>query len=250
MAGLTKTQLDRLGERIRKEEISDRDLTLLDEYRRSFSPAFEQVVRKVREALDIEVAGRPAKSTPSIRDKLLRESIRFTQIQDIAGCRIVVADISEQDRTVEIIEDLFNDTVVVDRRKKPSNGYRAVHVLVKLEGKTVELQVRTVLQHLWAEFSEKLSDSFGTEIKYGKGNDEVRSLLSATSGVVASAERLDLAFERKKQEITGARYDGPEFEGFDKLEFEIQRLRETATLLFHKLVEANQRLFRADRRLK
>jgi ppGpp synthetase/RelA/SpoT-type nucleotidyltranferase len=37
---------------------------------------------------------------------------------------------------------------VIDRREKPSHGYRAVHVIVECGGRMVEIQVRTELQHL------------------------------------------------------------------------------------------------------
>src|SRR6266704_1936073 len=76
---------------------------------------------------------------PLYQRSYAEKTIRLTQIQDIAGCRIVTPDI-------------------IDRRDTPSHGYRAVHVIVRHSGKLVEIQVRTALQHLWAELSEKLAD--------------------------------------------------------------------------------------------
>jgi ppGpp synthetase/RelA/SpoT-type nucleotidyltranferase len=57
-------------------------------------------LKTIRDQLGLEPTGRPAKSTTSITEKLHRESIRLTQIQDIAGCRIVISDIAEQERVV------------------------------------------------------------------------------------------------------------------------------------------------------
>jgi ppGpp synthetase/RelA/SpoT-type nucleotidyltranferase len=37
---------------------------------------------------------------------------------------------------------------VMDRRKNPSYGYRAVHVIVMTQGASVEIQVRTALKDL------------------------------------------------------------------------------------------------------
>ena len=85
---VSKTQIDRLGDRLKREEITDTDLRLLDDFRRSFSDAYEFVVRAIRSELNLETTGRPAKSTAAIKEKLLRESVRLTQIQDIAGCRL------------------------------------------------------------------------------------------------------------------------------------------------------------------
>src|SRR5207247_2523827 len=108
---------------------------------------------------------RPAKSTTAIREKLLRETIRLTQIQDIAGCRLIVDGIADQDAVTSALSRLFDNAIVVDRRDKPSHGYRAVHVIVSYSNRPVEIQVRTSLQHLWAEFSEKLSDVIDPSIK-------------------------------------------------------------------------------------
>src|SRR6185295_11287916 len=72
----TKSKIDRLGDRLRKGDISEADLRLLDAYRRSFAEASEHVFAQIRDRLGMEPTGRPAKSTTSISDKLRRESIR------------------------------------------------------------------------------------------------------------------------------------------------------------------------------
>ncbi len=173
----SKNQIDRLGDRLRKGSIYDDDLRLLDSYRRSFTEAYELVIGQIRNQLNLEPTGRPAKSTTSIIDKLQRESIRLSQMQDIAGCRIVVADLLTQDEVVERLTDLFDRATIVDRREDPSHGYRAVHV-----------QIRTLLQHLWAELSEKLSDSVDSAIKYGHGDKEVVAILSVISQRIRDQE--------------------------------------------------------------
>ena len=82
---ISNTQIDRLGDRLRSNEVSDADLALLNDFRLSFAPAYEAVVEVLRNALKLEPTGRPAKSTVSIVDKLRRESLRLRQMQDIAG---------------------------------------------------------------------------------------------------------------------------------------------------------------------
>jgi ppGpp synthetase/RelA/SpoT-type nucleotidyltranferase len=185
---ISKTQIDRLGDRLKKGNITEADLRLLDLYRRSFTPAYEIVVGHIRKDLSLEPTGRPAKSTTSISEKLRRESIRLTQIQDIAGCRLTVIDIAEQDTVVQSLNNLFDKTIVVDRRQQPSHGYRAIHVIASCLDKMIEIQVRTSLQHLWAELSEKLSDIVDPAIKYGAGDEAVRTLLAQTSTMVISIE--------------------------------------------------------------
>jgi putative GTP pyrophosphokinase len=185
---ISKTQIDRLGDRIKRGQITEEDLRLLDRHRRTFTAAYEVVAGVVRDNLGLEPTGRPAKSTISIIDKLKRESIRLTQIQDIAGCRLVVADIEEQESVVRSLRDLFEQATIVDRREKPSHGYRAVHVVVNYGGKSIEVQVRTSLQQAWAELSEKLSDVEEPSVKYGGGSEKTQRFLRDASTLISMEE--------------------------------------------------------------
>jgi ppGpp synthetase/RelA/SpoT-type nucleotidyltranferase len=90
-------------------------------------------------------------------------------MQDIAGVRLVIEGTRlDQDRVVERILELFPDARMVDRREKPSYGYRAVHVIVRTRGCLVEVQVRTELQDSWAQGMERLADIYGRQIRYGE----------------------------------------------------------------------------------
>lgn len=194
MATPSKAQIDRLGDRLRKGPPTESDLRLLDEYRRSFGNAYDAVVHDLRERLHLQPTGRPAKSTTSIIEKLRRETIRLSQIQDIAGCRIVVTDIVEQAWVVESLKALFPSASLVDRRIDPSHGYRAVHVIARISEQLIEIQVRTTLQHLWAEFSERLSDRVDPSFKYGGGDDQIRQALSEIAEVAAEFEIIEKDF--------------------------------------------------------
>lgn len=199
---MTTTQIDRLGNRLKNESISDDDLRFLDLYRRSFSGAYEFVIGIIRTELTLEPTGRPAKSTTSISDKLHRESIRLSQIQDIAGCRLIVPDIAAQESVAQSLKNLFEEASIIDRRERPSHGYRAVHVLVTYMKKTIEIQVRTSLQHLWAELSEKFSDIVSPAIKYGGGDEQVQTLLGRFSILVANYERLEVNLANAAERLT------------------------------------------------
>jgi len=122
-------------------------------------------------------------------EKLHRESIRLTQVQDIAGCRVVVADIREQDGVVALLREVVPAASIVDRRENPSHGYRAVHLIVRISGALVDVQVRTSAQHLWAELSEKLSDVVDPGIKYGGGIEFAREALRVTSEALGTSEK-------------------------------------------------------------
>ena len=183
----SKTQIDKLGERLKGGHHTESDLRLLDDYRRSFGDAYEFVFRTIREGGEFP-RGRWAKTRDSIVNKLCRESLRLSQMQDIAGCRVVVVNIVQQDQFVASLRTFFPGATVIDRREKPSYGYRAVHIIAEVSGKPVEIQVRTELQQKWAEISEKLSD-VDSAIKYGGGPDELRKLLASASQMVAAYEK-------------------------------------------------------------
>jgi len=196
MGELSKSQVDKLGERLRQgasEGASEGDdLRLLEEYRRSFLPAFVEVMKTLR-GHALEPLERPAKSTPSIIAKLKRGSIRLSRIQDIAGCRILVRNRLDQDDMVQMLRSDFAAPLIKDRRDKPNNGYRAVHVIPCVGGQHVEIQVRTALQHLWAVVSEKAFDVLDPAIKYGGGPEALQEFLLKWSGEVAEFEMMEAA---------------------------------------------------------
>ena len=187
---VSKTQIDRLGDRLKGSPHTESDLRLLDDYRRSFGEAYEAVVRTIRQRGEFPT-GRLAKSTLSIVEKLRRESIRLSQMQDIAGCRVVVRSIVEQEQFVASLTADFPEASVIDRRDNSSYGYRAVHIIAEISGKPIEIQVRSSLQHLWAEVSEKSSDVLDPTIKYGGGSESWRSFLTMSSELVASYEAME-----------------------------------------------------------
>jgi len=68
------------------------------------------------------------------------------------------------------------------------------------DGKPIEIQIRTALQHLWAEFSEKMSDIVDPSIKYGGGPEDVKALLTEYSELVQDVEALEVGSRPTDQE--------------------------------------------------
>ncbi|WP_457442915.1 hypothetical protein [Roseateles sp. P5_E4] len=186
---MSTTQVNKLGERLRAGPISEADLHLLDEYRRQFANASAEVERVLREEFLQQPASREAKSTPAICAKLQRErGSRLATMQDIAGCRIVVADRQAQRSLASALALRFADHKLIDRIARPSHGYRALHLVVGVEGRRVEIQIRTELQHLWAQVCERIADKVGLEFKYGVGHAVLQQWLASLSTAVDQVE--------------------------------------------------------------
>ena len=187
----TVSQLNKIGERLRKKQGTEEDLRKLDEFRVSFEPSYQRVFYELT-SMGLNPGGRPQKTTPSIVAKLERERTRLSRMQDIAGCRVEVENLIEQDRVVGELKTKFPSANVMDRRAKPSHWYRAVHVIVTIERCPVEIQVRTSLPHSWASAAEKLSDVYHPDIKYGGGPEDIQRILTQISNFVANIENQEL----------------------------------------------------------
>ncbi len=183
---LTASQFNKLGERLRKGKALPADHEMLALFIRSFVGAKDRVIRTLS-SLRLRPAERE-KTAFSIVQKLQRESIRLSRLQDIAGCRVIVENVAQQDEVTSKIVAAFPNAKTVDRRQRPMHGYRAVHVIVEIENRFVEIQVRTELQHLWAQWSESLATTVGQEIKYGGGPESLKRRLEVESATIAQLE--------------------------------------------------------------
>ena len=176
--GWSKSRISRLGKAListspppveRLEELHEL-LIVYDE-------ALDVAVARIREHTAVQTTSR-LKNTGTILEKLRRSGGgSLGNIQDLAGIRIVLdCDLIEQARFARRIEKIFSAEArppkLVDRRFESLRGYRAIHVVVSVDGRPVEVQIRTRLQHQWANLFEKLADIVGRGIRYGEPPDE------------------------------------------------------------------------------
>jgi ppGpp synthetase/RelA/SpoT-type nucleotidyltranferase len=171
MPELSRSQIDKLGRRLRRvgpNNVSDEDLNLLEQLLTAHGGVLTTVQLRLAKELDLPVTSR-TKTTGTLVEKLQRSpTMALSRMQDIAGARLVVEmNWIEQDQLVARIVELFPGADVRDRRAEPSYGYRAVHVIVEVDQRFVEIQVRTTLQDLWAQVFERLADRWGRGIRYG-----------------------------------------------------------------------------------
>jgi len=161
-----------LSKRLRRNaEPALEDLRLLARFRSSRLPSLLETLAAIgdlRLGPDISLSGRQ-KNAWTIIEKLQREGTRLETVQDVSGIRLVVpGDRNRQNQVVRDIERAFGGrTRALDRRLRPSHGYRAVHVVIDPDGAPVEVQVRTGWQDKWAQLFERLGDQWGRQIRYG-----------------------------------------------------------------------------------
>lgn len=148
------------------------------------------------------VAGR-IKRMSSIRKKLRRTSISLWEIQDIAGVRAIVPGMQDVDAiTARLMSGELKHRLARtdDRIATPkASGYRSRHHLMRFRGegelaalnrRSVELQLRTVLQHSWATALEAVGLMRGEDLKAGYGSEEWLRLFRLMAAQFADDENL------------------------------------------------------------
>ncbi len=200
---MNNSEINRLGAQLRIGLVTPDNLMALDEFRRSFRPAIQEIAERLMWLADGAIVQRPSKSTPSIIAKLLRQpTLKLTQIQDVAGLRILVESSFGQRNLVNAIKLKFPNAKLIDRIQQPSFGYRAVHFVVHSQGKPVEIQIRTILQHSWAHLSERIADAYGHEIKYGGGDAPFQNLLLSLSAQIFELEQAEIKLYADESQLS------------------------------------------------
>ena len=192
-------------------------VAILEEYRTQL-PLFQQqeklIVERIRQVLDevgLLVAGLESrvKAEASLAGKLELKGGKYkslADITDIVGVRVITFYIDDVDKVASAIERLFEvdwDNSV-DKRKSAdidSFGYLSLHLICQMPDAPYrfEIQMRTVLQHAWANMNHDTGYKSGVEIPL-----EYRRSLSRLSGLLELADeqfseiRADLADYRRR----------------------------------------------------
>lgn len=197
----SKTQIRKLGERLRGGSPTADDLEML----RTFVASHAQSLDVVQAVLVTEYAQNPTnrmKTVTTIMDKLRRApTMHLSSMQDIGGVRITDDWwLTMQTELANQLANRFPGSRTIDRRADPRHGYRAVHIVVPHGGVSIEIQLRTYLQHRWAMTNEGLARRLGRGIQYGERPSGAEGLLDQMldiSAAIAVAEsRTDRALKR------------------------------------------------------
>lgn len=215
---MSKSAVQRLGKRLELPgAVSEEDLTLLEDLLIDYDELLTAARGVIDELCDIlewplGVTHR-LKTTDTLIQKLQRAkergaSTNLARVQDIAGIRVSGRlTLAEQDILREMIVDRFeqqgHECSFKDRREDPMVGYRAVHVIVSIGGRFVEVQIRTTGQDLWANVFERIADIFGRGIRYGDppefGGEAVTDIIASMEVFSAKLYELEKMIEDSRE---------------------------------------------------
>ncbi len=190
---------------------------ILDEYRENL-PRFEEVKDKVQEQLKqvfeeagiivAAVEGR-VKTEKSLVGKLELKGAKYASladITDIIGLRVITFYIDDVGKVASIVDRLFKVDWEnsVDKRKAheiDSFGYMSLHYICSTEGfpYRFEVQMRTVLQHAWANMNHDTGYKSGVEVprEYLRNLNRLAGMLELADEQFSQI-RNDLADYRRK----------------------------------------------------
>ena len=175
--GYTLHDLARFEKRIFKTKYNDDEINEYVTWYKSEEPIYEKLAFEVRRILKgllenkmINIADIQArKKDPEKFEMKLRDGVHYNPklMQDLAGVRVICFVKSDIKKVQEIIEESFDiiDKKENDETKTNFAGYSDVKYVCKLtkariasspelqpvENRRFEIQVRTILQHAWAE---------------------------------------------------------------------------------------------------
>lgn len=180
--------------------------------------------------------GQRLKRFASIQAKLRREPhMQLTTMQDIAGCRAVVASIKEvyalsaKYQEQHSLDHPHGSSDLVSKwtkdyiREPKEDGYRSLHFvrkfkaqgnedLLHLDDLRVEMQIRSRLQHAWAMAVETASAVTNQALKSGSGQEDWKTFfilmgeyIAYREGSYRAALNIDNVYSRAKELATNLR---------------------------------------------
>ncbi|WP_300882793.1 RelA/SpoT domain-containing protein [uncultured Desulfovibrio sp.] len=155
-----------------------------DEYRKEHLPVLTSTTLEIQDWLSTFSKGyyiaQRLKRKPQIIRKLKRLSVRLTQLQDIGGLRIIVDTNKDVNELLSFLKNKVDQSEHIQihritdyREHGRDTGYRALHVILSVDRYKLELQIRSKIQHYWAESIERTSIVYGYYLKESEGSNIV-----------------------------------------------------------------------------
>ena len=189
--------------------------SILEEYRRDLSHFKEAEIRvtdKIRTFLSnaglvVATVESRIKSEESLAGKLELKGHKYSSLSDITdilGVRVITFYIDDVDKVASAMERLFEVDWEnsVDKRKLhqiDSFGYLSLHYVCRIPDSPFrfEAQIRTILQHAWANMNHDTGYKSGVEVP--------REYLRNLNRLAGMLEMVDEQFSRIRMELTDYR---------------------------------------------
>ena len=217
----TKGQIDRAGQLLANwwvnlgGSLQDEPLAsafgTVESWRTSHSfplSVFHRVLRRHAKEIDsTSITAKRLKRLSSVMNKLAREpNMKFSQMQDLGGCRAIVANVPAVYKLCEryLKPEADNSpppwtAKCYDYIKTPKvDGYRGIHVVgrytarsgksIPWNGYRIEIQIRSRMQHVFATTVETVTTFTRYPLKFGAGPQHWRRFFSLMGSVMATHE--------------------------------------------------------------
>lgn len=207
---ISRTKISKAGTILIDKNASENDKTkaleLINQWRGNHAypvNTFNATLRKrVKKLSKNSLVAQRLKRVPSIEKKLLKnKSMQLARMQDIGGLRAIVENLQQ----VRKLESLYREgklthtlDAVDDYISKPKpSGYRSLHLIYKYNntknesynGYSIEIQIRTKLQHAWATAVETIGSFLEQALKASEGSKEWLEYFKYVSAAFAIAEK-------------------------------------------------------------
>lgn len=111
------------------------------------------------------------KSADTIAPKVRNRNIQLSRVQDFVGTRFTWNCLHSELRTVgegltQHLQALGFHVELKDYLAVPQQGYRGIHLWLRTPAGRIEVQLRTLLQSVWANAYERAGDIAGRRIRY------------------------------------------------------------------------------------
>jgi len=182
---------------------------------------FKNRLKRISEKIDKKaLSAQRLKRVSSILKKLKRKyhnnkpTMKLTQMQDIAGCRVVMSNITlarelytKYYHNGDLKHKKVNEKDYISNPK--SDGYRSIHLIYKYisdkgkdkyNGLLVEVQIRSKLQHLWATAVETVDFFTRQAIKSNQGEENWKIFFKLISSAFAKFEKSPIIYGTPENE--------------------------------------------------
>lgn len=209
----TGKQIIKAGEKLIDKNISTSEfesaMDVLSYWRFSHEHALEEALKMLQKTTSkidkSAIFAKRLKRHPSIVNKLKRfKQMKLKNMQDIGGCRAIVSSTKKITQVVRELKkkpefrNLRGHTKYKDYIGSPKDdGYRGYHLIGQFDEsadnkKSIEIQLRTKLQHDWATALEIVDLFTGQALKSNQGDENWKSFFKAISEQFALIESIHL----------------------------------------------------------